>query len=982
MTDSLLYRANLVPERNRRAFLHLLGLRQRGAVPAEGLVAFDATKGPLTTHVVPADAEVRAGQRALPHRARHRRAAGDGDRLRQAALGHRARRRDPRGVPVDVRGPRPDGRRRPALRHAAARTCRPGGARYRPIRIAEAVDRSLWVALLAPKPPLVGAVRDLIGGKVLSLGIVPDVVDASRVLPPASVLRSVPESRLVVTDARARPAARCEPRVPTYRELDTGEHGDVLVEPGVLDVSLPPPDELVRLGRPRGDRGRVGDFPPPLETRRARPAGDLAADHPRPPDRRPGRRARGVVLVGRRQRRPASSRWVGSPTSGSRAGPASPTRSPTSASGRCWSTPSGSWSTASSGRASTTCGSLRPRRSSGPASHPTGRVRRRSARRTSSPATPTARCASATGCGARGRRADAEIRASYASSEGRAGVLPVGGIKTVARPAAGRPGDQPGADLGRPGRRDGRGRRGADERARPPPRPPGHPRTTSARSPGGPRASTSAGSRCCRSSTRSWSACESPGVVTVMVIPQFDPAQPEAPRPDQMFLDSVCEYLDARRLVTTELHVVGPEYVDLAVSVGFDPVPGRDVPDVRERIKATVRALLSPLDLAPGDGVHGLAARQGGRPARGAHRGRPRRRGRPRQRRAAEPARRQPGHRVPADDRPGAAAPGRPGRPAGRPADRPRRRAAAGRSCCPCPRSRRSADARRQRLVLPPAALRGRLVHPTGPDGQRCRCSAAHPETDLEWTSSCGLRLRRTVPFDRTASPVRLSPADRRGSDRDPDGVFWHVGEDRASLVAQPRRRRRAVLAAVAEPRDEGVDAFSACTPRRAKPATLGAVAATGDRWLVVGVLDAGSGPLAGPGLLLLDLLAGGEPVVARLVARRPRLPPRRRLPAAGRRVAGAGRRTRPRRADAGVAAGRSRQPVACSTERPAPPGVFEVCDRDPAAPAGRRPHRRGRRSRGCCPWPARCRSPPSTRRRTSSWTPAPAGCCGSRART
>jgi predicted phage baseplate assembly protein len=94
---------------------------------------------------------------------------------------------------------------------------------------------------------------------------------------------------------------------------------------------------------------------------------------------------------------------------------------------------------------------------------------------------------------------------------------------------------------------------------------------------------------------------ESPGVVTVMVIPQFDPAQPEAPRPDQMFLDSVCEYLDARRLVTTELHVVGPEYVDLAVSVGFDPVPGRDIPDVRERIKATVRALLSPLDLASDD---------------------------------------------------------------------------------------------------------------------------------------------------------------------------------------------------------------------------------------------------------------------------------------------------------------------------------------------------------------------------------------------
>lgn len=98
---------------------------------------------------------------------------------------------------------------------------------------------------------------------------------------------------------------------------------------------------------------------------------------------------------------------------------------------------------------------------------------------------------------------------------------------------------------------------------------------------------------------------ESPGVVTVMVIPRFDPARPDAPRPDQMFLDAVCSHLQPRRLVTTELHVLGPEYVEIALAIGFDPAPGRDVPDVRERIKERVRALLSPVDAVGDDDLTG-----------------------------------------------------------------------------------------------------------------------------------------------------------------------------------------------------------------------------------------------------------------------------------------------------------------------------------------------------------------------------------------
>jgi predicted phage baseplate assembly protein len=87
----------------------------------------------------------------------------------------------------------------------------------------------------------------------------------------------------------------------------------------------------------------------------------------------------------------------------------------------------------------------------------------------------------------------------------------------------------------------------------------------------------------------------SEGVVTVMVIPRYDVAQPETPMPDRLFLDTVCIYLDPRRMVTTEVHVRGPVYKSIWLSVGIDVVPGYDLAPVREAVKASLRQHLSPL---------------------------------------------------------------------------------------------------------------------------------------------------------------------------------------------------------------------------------------------------------------------------------------------------------------------------------------------------------------------------------------------------
>src|SRR5439155_15202094 len=86
-----------------------------------------------------------------------------------------------------------------------------------------------------------------------------------------------------------------------------------------------------------------------------------------------------------------------------------------------------------------------------------------------------------------------------------------------------------------------------------------------------------------------------PGVVTVLVVPN-DRRHPEGPVPDQFFLRAVCEYLEPRRVLTSEVHVRGPEYVPVSVSVGVDVLAGKDLAVVREAVKAAVRSFLSPLE--------------------------------------------------------------------------------------------------------------------------------------------------------------------------------------------------------------------------------------------------------------------------------------------------------------------------------------------------------------------------------------------------
>jgi hypothetical protein len=80
-----------------------------------------------------------------------------------------------------------------------------------------------------------------------------------------------------------------------------------------------------------------------------------------------------------------------------------------------------------------------------------------------------------------------------------------------------------------------------------------------------------------------------------MLLPGYDPAQPQAPEPDTGFLDAVACWLEPRRLVTTELILRGPTYVQIQLSVAIEVVPGKAAADVTEAVKDTLTAFLSPL---------------------------------------------------------------------------------------------------------------------------------------------------------------------------------------------------------------------------------------------------------------------------------------------------------------------------------------------------------------------------------------------------
>jgi hypothetical protein len=95
---------------------------------------------------------------------------------------------------------------------------------------------------------------------------------------------------------------------------------------------------------------------------------------------------------------------------------------------------------------------------------------------------------------------------------------------------------------------------------------------------------------------------EAAGVVSVVVFGPGDAATAHAPLPDLGLLRRVARYLDARRLVTTELYVIPPEYVEVHIAVGLQVREGYQADAVRRWVDQILRRYLAPLPTGGPDG--------------------------------------------------------------------------------------------------------------------------------------------------------------------------------------------------------------------------------------------------------------------------------------------------------------------------------------------------------------------------------------------
>jgi hypothetical protein len=611
LTENLLYRANLIPERNRRKFLTLLGLPLYPGSSAQGMVTFTNERGALRTITLNDDLEVRAGQ--VPFR---------------TEMGLDV-------LPIEVQpfykrkvdGSAPEVRAYYSQLYASYLGTPPLNAtdvtlyETRPMPTtgvdlsAESIDHSLWLALLmrpGDKPfndAMKDEVRRAIANRTLSLGMLPQLADDGRRLAPVG--QENPESGVLlryqipsVPASGELPRALSE-RVPRYQSLPAMATVDVLAQPGIVQISLPDAGQIALWSNLDPLEAGVGDFPPTLEdttlndrlitwlrisaptsvrarflwvganatlvNQRARVANELLPSGSGEPDQ--------VVQLAHTPVIPESLLLTVTLINGTTdrwtliddlfaAGAEVPVRDPRLPPGAPMPVP-----------ALSTVFTLNAE---------SGELR--------------------FGDGTHGARPPfgAVLRASYDYGMGAKGNLGANAISTGPALPAGLKVNSPvptwgGAESETVQEGEKQITRYLQHRDR---------LVTSAdfeaityRTPGVevgrvdvlPAFNPEIGSS---------EPGDAPGAVTLMLIPKYDPLRPNAPLPDRLFLDAVCAYLDSRRMVTTEVFLRAPRYRSVWVSIGITVAPRVSLAQATEDVKAAVQRFLSPLPppgLAPLD---------------------------------------------------------------------------------------------------------------------------------------------------------------------------------------------------------------------------------------------------------------------------------------------------------------------------------------------------------------------------------------------
>ncbi len=633
LTESVLYRANQIPERNRRRFLQLLGVPLRAASSAQGMVTFTREKGAPETLTLPGELELkaqstpfltRAGLDVLPIETAvfYKRAIENPDpsltayytQLHASFLG----------------SPTAGGL---VLYETVALPAPMNGTAATGVDLGtDTVDGSLWIALLlrkadAPRtvadlPAKLAEVRSALAGRTMSLGIIPDMAAAGAMAEPGAVSTAgeallqyqIPAAPPRSSDGLPRPMSLSGDRLPSYTSLPARTTTNVLAGPGIVEIDLPLADAMRLWENLEPLEAGAGDFPPALDDttleqrvitwlRIRLPEQEIGTS----PARRHKPRIRWVcinaTMVDQRVR-----------VRGEHLATATGEPGQTYFLARVPVVPGSVVIT-------TTRGGGEPRRwtetddlLAAPAEGPDDDLLvPGQAGATGNPRAHVFTVDAESGAvrfgdGLHGRRPPfgAVLSADYDAGMGRAGNVGIGAISSgttfpnamkVSNPIPTWGGDA-GETVADGERQISRYLQHRDRLVTQ------EDFTTIARRTPGVDIGRVEVLPAFNPVLSPNEPGDAPGAVTILAIPKFDPYHPNEPEPDQFFLDCICAYLAPRRLVTTELHIRGPRYVPLWVSVGFEPVPGESFSEVREAVKQAIRVFLAPLP-DPADPRHG-----------------------------------------------------------------------------------------------------------------------------------------------------------------------------------------------------------------------------------------------------------------------------------------------------------------------------------------------------------------------------------------
>ncbi len=591
MAESILYRANQIPERNRLKFLKLLGIPLRPAAAAQGFVTISNERGPLEVRTYSAGVDVRAGQvrfltaqglDVLPLEARcfYKKDLGT-----PATEAERARGELYTQLYADLLG---DHHAVPRFYETVPMPQPEADGALPLVDLADTVDGCLWLALLARKGDDLNAVRATVANKTLTVGVMPRLDDAGIAIEAGQVSRTQTRTpvRWEIASVPAGGSAN-------YAPLPARADGSILTAPGLVELTLPAAAQLVTWDWSALEPGLegTGEYPPSLADTSI--AERVVTWIRLRVDKDPTVRARlswlGINATTVKQQVPVRGEIVGMGTGEPDQSltlanvPVLPETLALTVNGETWQ-------------------QVDDLLAADP-EVPVGDPRQPLFQSEASAAPPRAKVYTLDpeagtitfGDGAHGKRPEpnARVVANYAFGGGRQGNLGIGAInKSPQLPASYRVSNP----LRTWGGDDAESVASAEKTI---PRAVQHrDRLVSAqdfkditlRTPGVDLGRVEV---LPLFDPANQAVGQVPGAVTVMVIPASDTYN--TPRPDQFFLETVCDHLLPRRLITTELHVRGPEYVDIWVSVGAAILGGYAAGPVREAVRQELLRFLSPL---------------------------------------------------------------------------------------------------------------------------------------------------------------------------------------------------------------------------------------------------------------------------------------------------------------------------------------------------------------------------------------------------